>query len=63
MRMIIDDIAYNIKDDWKLRLRHPKTLGFALVIATLLLTLGLAHADPTLWPLWAGGGGGRAVRW
>lgn len=58
--MKIDGIEYNVKEDWRFVIRHPK-VWIAVITFLVMLTSMLAHAsDPTPWAgSWALGGGGR----
>ncbi len=63
--MNIEGFQYDV-EGYRLRFRMTKKRLLILAgLAALSLILGatLAHADPTIWPTWAsGGGGGRYWR-
>lgn len=62
--MLIDDISYNV-ENYRLRFRLTKRkILLIAIVATLAvaLSMGIAHADPTYWMTWGGGGGKPQIR-
>ena len=55
VKMMIDGLSYNVKSE--LRFRFPRWKIVVLIAMLSLAALGVVHADPTIWPTWAAGGG------